>query len=258
MKTPHSIFRTVFYVGFTVLLSLASSFAQDKAHAAELVPAQGGEIKIFPVNHATLVLGWNNQSLYVDPVGSAQAFQGLPAPGLILITHLHGDHLSADTLKALSKPNTKLIAPPTVVEQLPANLKDQATVLTNGQMMEVSGIRIEAVPAYNLTSQRLNFHPKGRDNGYVLTLGGKRVYLSGDTEDTPEMLSLKNIDLAFLCMNLPYTMTVDQAARAVRSFKPGTVYPYHCRGSDLEQFKKLVGTDAGVKVRVLDWYAGKS
>ncbi len=107
---------------------------------------------------------------------------------------------------------------------------------------------------YNLTADRLKFHDKGRGNGYVLTLGGKRVYLSGDTEDILEMRALKNIDVAFVCMNLPYTMTVDQAASAVREFKPKIVYPYHYRGSDLEKFKTAVGSDLGVDVRIRDWY----
>jgi L-ascorbate metabolism protein UlaG (beta-lactamase superfamily) len=107
---------------------------------------------------------------------------------------------------------------------------------------------------YNLTAERLKFHTKGRGNGYVVTLGGKRIYLSGDTEDIPEMLALKNIDVAFVCMNLPYTMTVEQAARAVRAFRPRVVYPYHYRGSDLNKFKELVGTDAGVEVRLREWY----
>jgi L-ascorbate metabolism protein UlaG (beta-lactamase superfamily) len=128
-------------------------------------------------------------------------------------------------------------------------------VLTNGQTAPLLGVQIEAVAAYNLTADRAKFHAKGRGNGYVLTLGDKRVYLSGDTEDIPEMRALKNIEVAFLCMNLPYTMTVEQAASAVRAFRPKIVYPYHCRGSDLGQFKKLVGEDSGVEVRIRDWYA---
>ena len=256
MNTSPLFFQRRFWIGCATVLTLSSAIAQEKGRTPDVIPTQQGDLKIYPVNHATLVLQWNGQAIYVDPVGGAKAFQGFPAPDLVLITHLHGDHLSADTLKGTVKPGTRLIAPPSVVEQLAANLKASATVLTNGQAHEVSGIRIEAIPAYNLTRERLNFHPKGRDNGYVLTLGGKRLYISGDTEEIPEMLGLKNIDVAFLCMNLPYTMNPEQAARATRSFKPKIVYPYHCRGSDLEQFKKLVGTDAGVEVRVRDWYAG--
>jgi len=141
-----------------------------------------------------------------------------------------------------------------VVEQLPPELKARTTALAGGESKSVSELKIEATPAYNLAPERAKFHAKGRGVGYVLTLGDKRVYLSGDTEDIPEMRALKNIDVAFLCMNLPYTMTVDQAAKAVREFRPKIVYPYHCRGSDLEQFKKLVGGDAGVEVRIREWY----
>ncbi|HYG33163.1 MAG TPA: MBL fold metallo-hydrolase, partial [Clostridia bacterium] len=211
-------------------------------------------LKILPINHATLALQWKDKTICVDPVGGAKAFPGLPKPDLILLTDVHGDHLSKETLAELAGPDTKLVGPPAVIEQLPPDLRDHATVLTNGQTGQFLGIKIEAIPAYNLTSERLKFHAKGRGNGYVVTLGGKRIYLSGDTEDIPEMLALKNIDVAFVCMNLPYTMTVEQAARAVRAFKPRVVYPYHYRGSDLNTFKQLVGTDAGVEVRVRDWY----
>jgi L-ascorbate metabolism protein UlaG (beta-lactamase superfamily) len=141
-----------------------------------------------------------------------------------------------------------------VAKQLPADLQSRATVLTNGETKTVAGITITGVPMYNTTAARMSYHSKGRGNGYVVAFGDKRVYLSGDTEDIPEMRALKNIDVAFVCMNLPYTMTVDQAASAVREFKPKIVYPYHSRNSDVEKFKTLVGTDAGVEVRLRDWY----
>ena len=122
-------------------------------------------------------------------------------------------------------------------------------ILANGEKTEAAGIAIEAVPAYNTTPGKEKFHPKGRDNGYVLTMGGKRVYVAGDTEDTPEMRALKGIDVAFLPMNLPYTMSVEKAAEAIRAFKPKVVYPYHFRSrdgtkADLEELKRLVGEEA--------------
>lgn len=246
---------------FSLLLGLglllpAALAAQNKAPAFDTVASQSGDIKIYPINHATLALVWQGKTVYVDPVGGAPAFQGLPAPDLILITHIHGDHFSVPTLVAVAGAKAKLVAPPSVVAQLPPNLASRATTMTNGQSQEFQDIGVEAVPAYNLTPARLSNHPKGRDNGYVLTMGGKRFYLSGDTEDIPEMLALKNIDVAFVCMNSP-TMDVEQAARAVRAFKPKIVFPYHYRGSDLEKFKALVGADSGVEVRIRDWYAAR-
>jgi L-ascorbate metabolism protein UlaG (beta-lactamase superfamily) len=263
-----------FFPGFLLGLALllpAALAAQDKAPVTDTIPSQNGDIKIHPINHATLALMWQGKTVYVDPVGGSNVFKGLPAPDLILITHIHGDHFSVPTLNAVAGATAKLVGPPTVVAQLPTNLASRATIMTNGESQEfllmypvaVSNglghvgvdIGVEAVPAYNLTPARLSNHPKGRDNGYVLTMGGKRIYLSGDTEDIPEMLALKNIDVAFICMNLPYTMDVEQAARAVKAFKPKIVYPYHYRGSDLEKFKSLVGADSGVEVRIRDWYA---
>jgi L-ascorbate metabolism protein UlaG (beta-lactamase superfamily) len=236
------------------LLLPAALTAQDKAPVSDSIPSQNGDISIYPINHATMALAWKGQTVYIDPVGGAAAFKGLPAPDLILITHIHPDHFSVQTLNAVAGDKARLAAPPSVVAKLPSNLAARAATMTNGQSEDFQGIGVEAVPAYNLTAARLSNHPKGRDDGYVLTMGGKRIYVSGDTEDVPEMLALKNIDVAFVCMNQP-TMNVDQAARAVRAFKPKIVYPYHYRGSDLERFKTLVGADQGVEVRIRDWYA---
>jgi len=250
-----------FYSRFGLILGLglllpAALIAQNKAPLSDTIASQNGDIKIYPINHATLALVWQGKTVYVDPVGDAPAFQGLPAPDLILITHIHGDHFSVPTLNAVAGDKAKLACPASVVAQLPPNLASRATTMTNGQSQEFQGIGVEAVPAYNLTPARLSNHPKGRDNGYVVTMGGKRIYLSGDTEDIPETLALKNIDVAFVCMNQP-TMDVEQAARAVKAFKPKIVYPYHYRGSDLEKFKALVGAVPGVEVRIRDWYAAR-
>jgi L-ascorbate metabolism protein UlaG (beta-lactamase superfamily) len=235
------------------MLLPAALSAQTRVPPSDTIASQNGDIKIYPINHATLALVWQGKTVYVDPVGGAAAFKGLPAPDLILVSHIHGDHFSVPTLNAVIGDKARIVAPPSVVAQLPSNLAGKATTMTNGQSQDFQGIGVEAVPAYNLTAARLSNHPKGRDNGYVLTLGGKRFYMSGDTEDIPEMLALKNIDVAFVCMNQP-TMDVEQAARAVKAFKPKIVYPYHYRGSDLEKFKALVGTDQGVEVRIRDWY----
>ncbi len=235
------------------LACLSTTFAAA-ALTGDVIPAQGGDLIVRPINHATVALQGGGRTIYVDPVGGAARFTGLPRPDLILITDIHPDHLDVATLQAVASDKTAFVVSPAVSEKLPTAFRSRTTVLANGQTNTVLGVAIEAVAAYNTTPDRLQFHPKGRGNGYVLTLAGQRVYLSGDTEDIPEMRALKQIDVAFICMNLPYTMTVEQAARAVREFKPKIVYPYHYRGSDLAKFKELVGSDSGIEVRLRDWY----
>jgi L-ascorbate metabolism protein UlaG (beta-lactamase superfamily) len=242
-------------VGLAVGLSLGWAMqAAEKTLTGDRVPTSDGDLIIHPINHATLALGWKDLVIYVDPVGGARRFADLPPPNLILVTDIHGDHFSAETLQAVAGEKAALVVPPAVAEQLPARLRPRAVVLANGQSNQVAGVPVEAIAAYNLTPERTKFHPKGRGNGYVLTLGNRRVYISGDTEGVPEMLALRDITVAFVCMNLPYTMTAAQAAEAVRAFRPKIVYPYHCRGTNLEEFKKLVGEQAGIEVRIRDWY----
>jgi L-ascorbate metabolism protein UlaG (beta-lactamase superfamily) len=254
MKTTLSFGLSALGAVIILVLSGTLTCSADGTPTPDTIATEDGALKIFPINHATLALQWKDRTIYADPVGGAKAFQGLPKPDLILVTDIHGDHFSKETLAELAGPNTKLVCPAAVADQMTPDLRRSATILTNGQTGELMGVKIEAIPMYNLTPERLKFHNKGRGKGYVVTLGGKRIYLSGDTEDIPEMRALKNIDVAFVCMNLPYTMTIEQAAQAVRAFKPRIVYPYHYRGSDINKFKELVGTDVGVDVRLRDWY----
>ncbi len=240
--------------GLTMACLLVRPRAAEATLSGDHIATDRGDMIIHPINHATFVIGFNGQTIYVDPVGGAARFADLPKPDLVLITDIHGDHLDGATLAAVVTNKTSLIVPKAVAEKLPEKVRKQATVLANGQTKSVGDISIEALPMYNTTADRLRFHTKGRGNGYILTLGGKRVYISGDTEDIPEMRALKDIDVAFICMNLPYTMTEEQAASAVREFKPKIVYPYHYRGSNLEKFKSLVGNESGVEVRLRDWY----
>jgi len=235
------------------LVLLTSSTLHAAALTGDTVATSRGDLVIHPLNHATFVMGWNQQVIYVDPVGGAERFAGLPEATLILVTDIHGDHLNADTLQSL--PGTApIVAPAAVAEKLPESLRARTTILANGESRELAGVSVTGVPMYNLTADRLKYHSKGRGNGYVLTLAGTRVYVSGDTEDIPEMRALRDIAVAFICMNLPYTMTVEQAADAVREFRPKICYPYHYRGSDVAHFKELVGADAGVDVRLREWY----
>jgi L-ascorbate metabolism protein UlaG (beta-lactamase superfamily) len=189
--------------------------------------------------------------IYVDPV-DASLFTDLPAPTAILVTHAHGDHFDVPTLTAVGA-GVPLIAPQVVIDGLPEEMKQNAQLMANGDKGEVAGVTLEAVPAYNTTEDRLKYHPQGVGNGYLLTFGDKVVYVAGDTEDIPEMRALTGIEVAFLPMNLPYTMTEEQAADAVKAFKPKIVYPYHYQGSDPKKFADLVGDAA--EVRLVDWYA---
>jgi L-ascorbate metabolism protein UlaG (beta-lactamase superfamily) len=224
-----------------------------QAAANHAIAIEGGQVTIHPVDHASMVLETPGGVIYVDPVGGAAKYQGLPQAALILITHEHGDHYDQPTLDAL--PAVRLITNQSVHDKLPDAMKERASVMANGDRVEVIGLEIEALPAHNTTPDRMQYHPVGRDNGYILNLGGKRIYIAGDTEPTPEMLALTGIDAAFLPMNLPYTMTIEQAAEAVAAFKPGLVFPYHHRGSDLQAFAKLVAeSGAGTEVVIANWY----
>ncbi|MCO5723657.1 MBL fold metallo-hydrolase [Robiginitalea marina] len=214
---------------------------------------------VTPVSHATAVLQWGGTTLYIDPVGDPAAFAAFGPADLILITDIHGDHFSLETLQQLPTEKAKLIMPQAVAEQMPDAFAPQIDVLGNGEQKERYGITVTAIPMYNLREEARDFHVKGRGNGYVLEKGGMRIYFSGDTEDIPEMRALENIDKAFVCMNLPYTMTVEQAANAVLEFAPKEVYPYHYRGrpdvSDVGRFAGLVsGGNADIRVVQLDWY----
>jgi len=233
------------------LVAFVASTTQAQMLTGSTVPTSNGNLVIHPVSHASFVMEWDDKTIYVDPVGGAGLYDGLQRPDLVLITDIHGDHLDAPTLEALSA-NAQLIAPAAVRDQLPAALQAKTFVLDNGNNVDRLGINIEAIPMYNLTEDRLQFHEKGRGNGYVATFGGTRVYISGDTEDIPEMRNLEDIDVAFVCFNLPYTMTESQAADAINAFSPDIVYPYHYRGSDLALFTSMI--DDGIEVREGAWY----
>lgn len=247
---------------FTLFLTFTFFFSQAQLPAPDKLETKKGSVTIQPVLHGALVLTWNKKTIYVDPYGGAAGYTGIAAPDLILLTDIHGDHTDLETLKALNTTKAKIVAPQAVADMLPANMKSKITIVKNGDQTIQMGIGITALPMYNLPETADSRHPKGRGNGYVLNLGGKNIYLSGDTEDIPEMRALQNIDVAFVCMNLPFTMDVNQAADAVLAFKPKIVYPYHYRGQDglsnVDEFKKLVNTgNANIDVRLRNWYSAK-
>src|SRR5229473_951380 len=242
--------KSILVVTVCAALALFAPSAQAQERPVQTFKSSAGPIKITPVYHASLEIEAGGKVIVVDPAKPA-VFTGLPQADLILITDIHGDHLDPALIASESKAGTEIIAPPAVVKTVTT-----ASPLSNGEKKTWGGWTIEAVPMYNLTrgpeAGKL-FHDKGRGNGYVLTYGGKRFYFSGDTENIPEMRALKNIDVAFVCMNLPYTMTPDEAAEGVKAFHPKIAIPYHDKGQDAAVFQKaLEGT--GIEVRVLEWY----
>jgi len=216
-------------------------------------------LEIEPISHATAIIKWGDAVIYTDPVGGAKSFEGKAAPSFILITDIHGDHMDDKSLEALNLGDTKIIVPQDVKDQLPKEMDANLVVMNNGDMNEIMGFTVSAIPMYNLPEAKDAKHTKGRGNGYIVEKDGQRLYISGDTEDIPEMRELKNIDVALVCMNLPYTMTVEDAADGVLAFVPKKVYPYHYRGqdglSDVSKFKELVNKgNKEIEVIQLDWY----
>ena len=235
---------------------------QDEVNQANLqaeTKEDTSAIEITPISHATAVFHWVDTVFYTDPVGGAEAFEGKDKPDFVLITDIHGDHMNAKTLEGLELGNTKIIVPQAVKDKLPEELQSNLVVMNNGDSQTLMGFKIKAIPMYNIPQSKDAMHTKGRGNGYVLEKNGERLYISGDTEDIPEMRELKDIDVALVSMNLPYTMPVDQAAKAVLAFKPKKVIPFHYRGkdgfADIEEFKRLVNEgDENIKVELMDWY----
>lgn len=245
--------RIVFLFAMVAVFGFAAGAQQnqkDDGRQTQTFDTSAGPVKITPIYHASLLIEAGGKNIYIDPAKPAN-LSGLPPADLILITDIHGDHMDTNSIAALSKQGTEIMAPLAVVRTVAS-----ADPISNGETKSWGDWTIEAIPMYNIQrgpAPGKLYHDKGRGNGYVLTFGGKRFYFSGDTENIPEMRALKNIDVAFVCMNLPYTMPPEEAAEAVKAFHPRVVIPYHYRGSDLSVFQKaLAGT--GIEVRLLDWY----
>lgn len=213
---------------------------------------------VTPISHASMVLNMGQQVIYADPVG-ADLFKNQPKPNIIVITDIHGDHMDAATLKAVSQTDTIIVVPQAVKDQLTDPIPGKMVVVKNGEKTNQNGVEIEAIPMYNIPESSETFHIKGRGNGYILSSEGMRVYIAGDTSATPEMKALKDIDVAFVPMNLPYTMDEEEAAEGVLAFKPKVVHPYHYRGqsglADINKFKELVNAkDPNIDVQLLNFY----
>lgn len=242
-----------------VFLLLFSTIIWSQNTTVESFKTKNGNIKIQPILHSSFVLTYNNKTIYVDPYGGVELYKGLKSPDIILITDIHGDHLNQKTLDSINTSKVIFIVPEAVANKLPKQYSSQVVVLKNGQGIHRLDFFIKAIAMYNLPEVPDSKHPKGRGNGYILTIDNKQIYISGDTENIPEMKMLQNIDIAFICMNLPYTMTINQAANAVLEFKPKVVYPFHYRGkdgfSDVNEFKNLVNTkNNNIEVRIKKWY----
>jgi L-ascorbate metabolism protein UlaG (beta-lactamase superfamily) len=214
----------------------------------DVFETSAGELKITFVGHGTLMFTFGDMVIHVDPVSREADYTAMPKADLILITHEHGDHLDPAAIAAVRRQDTVIVLTEKCAEEVPGE-----TVMSNGDVRTVLGLRIEAVPAYNIVHKRPSgepFHPRGDGNGYVITFGDTRVYIAGDTEDTPEMKELKDIDVAFLPMNLPYTMTPEMVAEAARAFRPKILYPYHFGTTDTSELVKLLEAEPSIEVRI--------
>ena len=227
----------------------APAGAQAMPHE-DVIPTSAGDLTLTFLGHATLMLRQGGKVIHVDPVSRYADYATMPKADLILITHEHGDHLDPKAVAAIRKEGTRIVVCRTCTGKIPG-----VEVMLNGQTRTEAGFKVEAVPAYNLVHMRSPgqpFHAKGEGNGYVITFGDTRVYIAGDTENTPEMKALKNIDVAFLPMNLPYTMTPEMVADAARAFRPRILYPYHYGDTDPQKLVRLLAGEKGIEVRVRD------
>jgi len=263
--SPWSSLLTLRSSGVNQHTDSAAPFSSSRYYRAEQLtnanvltgdnlPTANGDAVIHPVNHASFVVGWNGMMIYNDPVGGASPYASFPRADLILVSHDHSDHYDVNTLNAVRGSNGLIVVPPVIYNSAAfAALRNHAIPLPYGASTNAIGINIDAVPAYN------SYHPSNNNNAYVLTLGGKRIFTSGDCGDGMEIRAVTNIDVAFLCMNVPYTMTALGATNVIRAMRPRVVYPYHYRDSsgtttNPPTFKQWLGMDPGVEVRLRNWY----
>jgi len=245
-------FKTIKKVCLTlIIITMTAPVFSQNMPAADQVSTSAGVVEMSFIGHGSLMFKVNNFVIHIDPVTSSGRYENLPKADLILVTHEHYDHLDTELIEDLRKQSTVLLC-----NQNSASKVSWAQVMKPGDKKDISNIIVETVPAYNIVNERAKgqpFHPKGIGNGYILTIGDKRFYIAGDTENTPEMKALKNIDVAFLPMNLPYTMTPVMVADAARSFKPKILYPYHFGETNTDEIIRLLkDTDITVRIRKLN------
>jgi L-ascorbate metabolism protein UlaG (beta-lactamase superfamily) len=217
-------------------------------YETDVIPTSAGDLKITFLGHGTLMLTFNGKIIHVDPFSRVADYSKLPQADLILITHEHRDHLDLDALAFVRTKETEVILTETCAKQV-----EGGVVMQNGDVHSTMGVSIEAVPAYNIVHKRENgepFHPKGIGNGYIITFGDKRVYVAGDTENIAEMKGLQDVDIAFLPMNLPYTMTPEMVADAAKTIQPEILYPYHFSDTDTSKIVELLSEQPGIEVRI--------
>ena len=236
------IWVTVFVLVLAMVAVGQAKFEKD------VIQTSQGDLEITFIGHGTLMFQWGDKTIHVDPWTRLADYSELPKADIILVTHEHGDHLDTEAIKILRTEETCI-----VLTELCTKRVEGGTVMKNGDEQTVGGLKIEAVPAYNIVHKRDNgkpYHPQGDGNGYIITFGDKRVYVAGDGENTPEMKALKNIDVAFLPMNLPYTMTPEMVADAAKAFTPKVLYPYHYGDTNVDELVKLLKGRKDIEVRI--------
>ncbi len=247
------------FLTFAIMLAVMTSptIAQTMQPAqttptfkSDVIEGDTGDIKLTFIGHATLVIEHKGKVIHIDPWSQLADYSLQPKANLLLITHEHRDHLDIKAVEHIKKPETAIIYTKVVARQL-----NGGKIMNNGDTTTIDGIQVEAVPAYNIVHKRDNgepYHPKGRGNGYILTIDGKRIYIAGDTENVPELKELKNIDVAFLPMNLPYTMTPEMVADLATAIRPKILYPYHFSETDTSLIVNLLKNVKDIEVRIRD------
>lgn len=239
----------IFFLCMSIILFSATEvMAADQNIATDKIKTMQGDLAITFLGHGSMMLSFGGTIIYIDPVSQYADYSSMPKADLILVTHEHGDHLDLKAIDAVKTGKTSLIITQTIAGQIADGI-----VLKNGDEKNIQGLPIAAVPAYNLVNMRspgVPYHAKGIGNGYIITFGNKRLYIAGDTENTPEMKSLRQIDIGFLPMNLPYTMTPEMVADAAKAFRPKILYPYHYGNTDTSKLIELLRDEKDIEVRI--------